>query len=82
MTCTGAADFKEASAVFDTALMLILIFHIIEWVRLTVLLTVILVGVPWLIVYYALSVNFVFGMIISIVAMVTGFGAEATCKTA
>jgi len=31
--CEGAADFEAATAVFDTALVVVLVFHIIEWVR-------------------------------------------------
>jgi len=32
-TCVGAEDFTAATAVFDTALVVVLVFHIIEWVR-------------------------------------------------
>jgi len=31
--CEGATDFKQASAVYDGAIFLVLVFHIIEWVR-------------------------------------------------
>lgn len=80
--CEGTTDFKGASEVFDMAIMLVLVFHIIEWIRLTILITVILVGVPWLIVYNVLSINLPFGMIVCIVAMATGFGANVSCTEA
>jgi len=79
--CEGASDFKEASAVFDTAIFLVLIFHIIEWVRQTILITTLLVGVPWVVLYNILSINQPFGLIVLIIGMATGFGAHETCIT-
>lgn len=77
--CVGATSFSDASAVFDGALMAVLTFHIIEWVRQTILVTSILVGVPWIPIYLFLSINIPFGVIISIVGAVVGFSAEASC---
>ena len=77
--CEGTTDFKDASAVFDMALLLVLIFHIIEWVRQTILITTILVGVPWLIAYNLLAINLPFGFVVSILGMITGFTADQTC---
>jgi len=77
--CKGAEDFKAASGVFDTAIFLALVFHIIEWVRVTIMITTILVGVPWLLAYNLLSLNAPFGFIISIYAVIAGFSAEQTC---
>lgn len=79
--CKDTTSFKDASAVFDTALLLVLIFHIIEWVRQTVLITTILVGVPWLPLYFLLSLNVPFGLIVMIFCMAVGFGADETCIT-
>jgi hypothetical protein len=74
--CVGATNFTEATEVFDTALVLVLVFHIVEWVRWTLLITTILVGVPWLVLFNVLSINFLYGIIALIVGMATGFGAE------
>lgn len=49
LTCTSpnviSVSGESASAVFDTAIKLAGIFHIIEWIRTTILLTVIFIGV-------------------------------------
>lgn len=74
--CVGAGDFKEASAVYDTAICLVCIFHIIEWVRQSILMTTILVGYPWLPAYFFLSLNIPFGVIALIIGMAKGFGSE------
>lgn len=44
--------------------------------------TVILVGVKWLPAYYLLSINFLLYIFASLWAVVAGFTAEETCKTA
>jgi hypothetical protein len=44
------------------------------------LITIILVGVPWLVVYNALAINLIYGVIACIVGMAIGFGADETCK--
>lgn len=44
-------------------LVLLAIYHIIEWLRTTVLLTVILIGVNWAIIWYITSINTLYGLI-------------------
>ena len=44
--------------------MMLAAFHIIEWIRTTVLLTVICVGVNWTIFWYATSFNTLFGLVV------------------
>ena len=46
------ATGDSASAIFDTAIKLAGIFHIIEWIRTTILLTVIFIGVNFMHVWY------------------------------
>ena len=58
------ADGNKASEVFDLPLLLLACFHIIEWLRTTILLVVILIGVNWVIVWYATVINTLFGMIV------------------
>jgi|EP00353_Schmidingerella_taraikaensis_P002579 hypothetical protein len=58
------ADGEKSSEVFDMPLMLMAVYHIIEWIRTTVLLTVILIGVNWAIFWYATSLNTLFGLIV------------------
>jgi len=59
--------------------MIVSIFHIIEWIRQTIEITSVLVGVPWLPAYFALSINIPFGIIALIYGMAVGFGSDATC---
>ena len=44
-------------------LLLVAIYHMIEWIRTTVLLTVILIGVNWTIFWYLTSFNSIYGLI-------------------
>ena len=57
-------DGEKSSEVYDAPLVLLAIFHIIEWIRTTVLLTVILIGVNWAIVWYVTTINTLFGLIV------------------
>ena len=58
------ADPYKAAEVFDLPFLLLAIYHIIEWLRATLLLTVIMIGVNWTIVWYITSINSLFGMIV------------------
>lgn len=71
--CGDATDADTASAIFDTAIALCAIFHMIEWIRQTVFLTSALVGVNIVPVYYALSVNVPFGFIAMLTAIFTRY---------
>merc|ERR1719453_1718113 len=53
----------DASMVMDPAIKLCGIFHIIEWIRTTVLLTVVLIGSPLMIVWYVSGVSFLYGIV-------------------
>ena len=66
---------------YDGALFVVLLFHIVEWVRQTVLITVILVGVKWLPVYYGLTINVVLFLVATIMALKDGFGSDDECQT-
>lgn len=57
------ADPEEASKVFDLPFLLLAIFHIIEWIRTTVLLTVVCIGVNWVIFWYVTIPNTLYGLI-------------------
>ena len=58
---------------------MVLLFHIIEWIRQTVLLTTILVGVKWLPVYYGLTINILVFLIAIIMGLAAGFGSDSDC---
>lgn len=57
------ADPKKSSEVFDMPLLMLAIWHIIEWIRTTVLLTVICIGVRWVLVWYLTVPNTLFGLV-------------------
>lgn len=52
----------EASKVFDTAIKLAGIFHIIEWIRTTLLLTVICIGVNLMSIWYFTAISSLYGL--------------------
>ncbi len=63
-TVTGTlADPEEASKVYDLPLLLMAIFHMIEWIRTTVLLTIVLIGVNWTIFWYLTIPNTLYGLV-------------------
>jgi hypothetical protein len=68
---------EMASAIMDPAIILLGVYHIIEWIRCTILLTVICLGVNMMQVWYALAINSVFGLICFIYCHVVYFGAAA-----
>ena len=60
----------EASDVFDTAIRLAGVFHVIEWVRATILLTVVCIGVNLMQVWYVTAVTALYGIAVFIYVMV------------
>ena len=68
--CAGK-EGADASKVMDLAIALVTIFHMIEWVRQTVLLTSALVNVNAVGIFYAMSVNIPFGFACMVLAIIT-----------
>ena len=61
---TGSlANPEEASKVYDLPLTLMAIYHMIEWIRTTVLLTVVLIGVNWTLFWYITIPNTLYGLV-------------------
>lgn len=54
---------EDSSSVYDAALMIAIIYHIIEWVRWTLFITTALVNVNLLKVYTLLGINFLLGFV-------------------
>ena len=80
-TCTlkdgSLLENEEASAVFDTSLRLVTIWHIAEWVRSTVMLCITMLGAPFLSIWYATGiVTSLFGLISFLLVHVGRFGEE------
>ena len=80
-TCTlkdgSLLENEEASAVFDTSLRLVTIWHIAEWVRSTVMLCITMLGAPFLSIWYATGiVTSLFGLVSFLLVHVGRFGEE------
>jgi len=69
-----AAD--ASSKVFDGAIAVVTVFHMIEWLRQTVFLTSALVNVNLMPLYYALSINVPFGFIAMIIGIAVRSSAD------
>jgi hypothetical protein len=70
------AASDAASKVYDVAILLATIFHMIEWLRQTVFLTSALVNVNLVPLFYAMSVNIPFGFIAMLVAIGVRFSGD------
>jgi hypothetical protein len=79
MTKTGTDALDEASSKLDTALALVTVFHMIDWIRWTLLLTSALVSVNLLPLFYFLTViNLPFGVIACLIGIATRFSADGS----
>ena len=80
---TGKSSEEVAaysSSILDTAILLVTIFHMIEWVRWTAYLTMALVSVNLFPFYYLLSINIIFGLFALVYGIMTSMGDEgAAC---
>ena len=61
-------DPDDASEVYDIPLLLIGIYHIVEWIRTAVLLTVVCIGVNWTVVWYMMIPNTIYGLVVYLFA--------------
>lgn len=74
--CGGATVADDASAVFDTAIAISSIFHMIEWVRWTFFITSALVTVNLLPVFKVISIYVPFCFIASLIAIFTRYSSN------
>ena len=58
------ADSEKSSEVYDFPLKMLAIFHMIEWLRTTLLLTVVCIGANLSLFWYITMPNTVFGIIV------------------
>ena len=79
-TCGGADTAEKAEAVYDVAIALVAIFHMIEWARQTVFVITCLIGTNMVKVFYIMSFNICYGIIALIIGIVTGFTSEEACQ--
>ena len=67
---------EDASAVFDTAIKLTAIYHIIEWIRTTLLLTVVGIGANIMHVWYGSGIIALYGAASYIYLIVVYFSPQ------
>jgi hypothetical protein len=68
----------DSANVFDGVLLLLAIYHIIEWLKTTLLLTVACVGLNLMHVYYFLGLNTLFGIFVIFYTMIVLFSEEGS----
>lgn len=80
---TSEAAIAASSAVYDLPILLVTIWHLIEWLRWTVLLTTALVDANLISVFYFLSLAIPYGFIVSLIAAIGSLtGADMTACSA
>jgi hypothetical protein len=73
-TACGGEEFGEAaSSVFDTGIGIVTVWHMIEWIRWTLLLTTALVDANLIPLFNILTINVPFGFIACFIAIGTRF---------
>jgi hypothetical protein len=78
---TDDATVAKLSAVYDFPILLVTIYHMIEWIRWTVLATSALVDANLIPLFYALHINIVFGFFAMLIGIIQGAGAPTNCST-
>lgn len=75
--CGGNTDtaYSLNSGVLDSWILVVTIFHMIEWIRQWVFITTVLVGINWVSIYYAFSINIPYGLIVALISTIMGFTA-------
>ena len=67
---------EAAMKVYDIPILLMSIYHLIEWIKTTIVLTVACVGINLMWLYYPLVLNTLYGLIATIITMITIFSEE------
>lgn len=69
---TSTADIAKISAVYDFPILIATIYHMIEWIRWTILGTAALVDANLIPVFYVLHLNIIFGFFAMLIAIIGG----------
>lgn len=74
-------DPDESSKVFDVPLVLLAIYHMVEWIRMAIMLTVVCIGVNLTAIWYLLIPNTVYGLIAYVIVHISYFSEDGKlCK--
>lgn len=75
------SDPEESSKVYDFPLLMIAIYHIIEWLRTTLLLTVSCIGINWSLGWYVTMPNTLYGIVAYAIVHMAYFSDDGkACK--
>jgi len=76
---TTTADISKISSVYDFPILIVTIYHMIEWIRWTILGTAALVDANLIPVFYVLHLNIFFGFFAMLIAIIGGSTAPSNC---
>lgn len=79
ISCATNDTNEKASAVYDTWILLCIIFHMVEWIRQTIFATSALVGVNLVGVFYGLYIMVPFGIIVMLGGGIVAASSDADC---
>ena len=74
--CSEQMPEEDATKVFDTAIQMSTVWHMLEWVRWTVFLTSTLSDKNLLIIFKFMQLNIYFGVVACITAIVTRYSSD------
>jgi len=79
MSCGGLSS-ADSQALFDKAILLLTIYHLIEWLRWAVLLTVCFIGHNLIPIWYITTPNTLYGIVAHIVGLMALMTDNQECK--
>lgn len=80
ITCGDGLSKESASAVYDTWILLCVIFHMLEWIRQTIFVTSALVGVNLIPVFYGMYLIVPYGILVMLGGGIVAATSDADCK--
>jgi len=80
-TNLSTADIAKVSGMYDFPILIVTIYHMIEWIRWTILGTAALVDANLIPVFYFLHLNIIFGFFAMLIAIIGVFTAPSDCMT-
>ena len=80
--CYDGQDANKSADVYGTAIGMVAMFHLAEWIRQTIVLTTALVNVNLMPLYYFFSINVIYGYIALIYGIITRFTGDGVACSA
>lgn len=80
IVCENATTKETASALYDTWILLCVVFHMLEWIRQTIFVTSALVGVNLISVFYLMYAIIPYGLIVMLGGGIVGASSNSDCQ--